>query len=50
MKSEVIGKFVPTHAMKAYSGSEGTAPPILKLSTRQRREQVRISMIKDVAC
>jgi hypothetical protein len=33
MKSEVIGKFVPTHAMKAYSGSEGTALPILKLST-----------------
>jgi len=38
VKSEVIGKVVPTHAMKAYSGSEGTAPPIIKLSTRQRQE------------
>jgi hypothetical protein len=36
--------------MKAYSGSEGTAPPILKLSSGQRQEQARISMAKDVAC
>lgn len=50
MKSEVIGKFVPTHAMKACGGSEGTFPPMLKLSTRQRWEQVWISIVKDVAC
>ena len=27
---------VPLHVMKAYGGSEGTAPPILNLGTRQR--------------